>query len=108
MEEYKYLTITVLCYILALLWDLLKRKRDSEKRQTKFDIVFYLKDNLARLILSYLLSFLLAVVANLLTDDIAKIADQEWSSLNMIIYALIGAAPDLVISYAKRKVDFLQ
>tara|TARA_R110000822_G_scaffold123489_7_gene257917 strand:+ start:461 stop:817 length:357 start_codon:yes stop_codon:yes gene_type:complete len=108
MEEYKWIIITVVCYLAALAFDMLKRDRKSEFSPKKFDPMFFLKDNVNRLILSFLLSALCAIGFWLIAPDVAKIADQDITSLGSVVYALIGAAPDLVISYAKRKTDFLR
>lgn len=108
MEDYKWIIITVVCYSAALAFDMLKRDRKSEFSPKKFDPLFFLKDNVNRLILSFMLSGLCAVGFWLIAPDVAKIANQDLTSLGSVVYALIGAAPDMVISYAKRKTDFLR
>jgi amino acid transporter len=108
MEEYKWIIITIVCYFAALWYDILKRDKDSQKSPRRFDLVFFLKDNVNRLIFSFLLSITCAVVFWLIAPDVAKVANQDITSLGSIIYAIIGGAPDLIISYAKRKTNFLK
>lgn len=40
--------------------------------------------------------------------DAATLFGKEWTALNNLIYIIIGAAPDLIISFAKRRIGFLQ
>lgn len=108
MGTYKFLIITAVFYFAALWWDILKRDKASENSPKKFDLGFFIKDNWKRLIFSLFLSLTLAVGAELLKDDIFAVAGKDLENYNMLVFALIGAAPDLVISYAKRKTQFLQ
>jgi hypothetical protein len=108
MKDYLFIIITVLAFLIALIIDLLKRDKESINSPRGFDPSFYWKDNKVRLVLSFSLSFLMAIITWLLTEDIAKVASKQWTELNLIVYAIIGAAPDLVIGYAKRNLSFLQ
>lgn len=107
MEDYKWITITVIAFFLALLWDIKKRDKDSQFSPKRFDPIFYIKDNWARLLMSLIFSTLLAVLFWLVSPDVFDI-DQELSKWGILVYILIGAAPDLVIAYAKRKTKFLR
>lgn len=108
MEAYKFLIVMVVFYIIALIYDLLLRDRTSNKSPKGFNLVFYLKDNKQRLILSFVLSLFISIGVHMIREDIGDLAGKEIKNLNMVLYAIIGAAPDLLISYAKRKVSFLQ
>lgn len=108
MEEYKWILITVICYLAALFYDIVKRDRASEFSPKKFNLSFFFKDNKNRLIFSFLLSLSCALVFWLIAPDVAAIPNNEIGGWGSIIYAIIGGAPDLAIAYAKRKTDFLR
>lgn len=107
MENYKWILITVLAFVVALLWDLKTRDKNSLKSPKKFSPLFYLKDNWQRLVTSLLFSVLVAVLFYLVSPDVFKVDDvlMKWETL---VYIVIGAAPDLVVGYAKRKTSFLK
>jgi len=107
MEDYKWIFITLIAYILSVIYDLLKRDKNSLGSPTKFSPIFYLKDNYQRIILSLLFSMLLAVLFWMLEPQLFAM-DSELSAWGVIMYAIIGAAPDIVIAYAKRKTSFLR
>lgn len=107
MEQYKWIIVTVIAYFLALLWDLKKRDKESESSPKRFDIVFYLKDNVWRLIISLFFSTLLALLFWMVFPEFAKV-DEELTAYGILVYIVIGAAPDLVVAYAKRKSNFLR
>lgn len=107
MEEYKWIIITVISFLLALIYDLKRRDKDSEYSPARFDPLFYLKDNWARLLVSLSFSCLLALLVWMVFPELASLHEKmnEWG---ILAYILIGAAPDLVISYFKRETDFLR
>ena len=107
MEDYKWIFITLIAYILSVIYDLLKRDKNSLGSPIKFSPIFYLKDNYQRIILSLLFSMLLAVLFWMLEPQLFAL-DSELSAWGVIMYAIIGAAPDMVIAYAKRKTSFLR
>ena len=107
MEDYKWIFITLIAYILSVIYDLLKRDKNSLGSPTKFSPIFYLKDNYQRIILSLLFSMLLAVLFWMLKPQLFAM-DSELSAWGVIMYTIIGAAPDMVIAYAKRKTSFLR
>jgi archaellum biogenesis protein FlaJ (TadC family) len=83
------------------------RDKASAKSPKKFNPLFYAKDNWQRIIMSLLLSVLLAVLFYLVSPEVFKI-DAELDRWGVLAYVAIGAAPDLVIGYAKRKTSFLK
>ena len=107
MEDYRWILITLIAYILSVIYDLLKRDKNSLGSPTKFSPIFYLKDNYQRIILSLMFSMLLAVLFWMLKPQLFNM-DSELATWGIIVYAIIGAAPDMVIAYAKRKTSFLR
>lgn len=107
MEEYKWIMVTVIAYLLALIYDLLKRDKESASSPKRFDIGFYVKDNALRLLMSLFFSCLLALLFWMLFPDFAKVSE-DLTTYGSLVYVVIGAAPDLVIAYAKRKSNFLR
>lgn len=108
MENYIFVINTILGFFIALIWDILNRNKTSPNSPYNFSPNFFLKDNKTRLILTFILSLLTMLAVYFNVDDAAQLIGKEWTSLNGLIYLVIGAAPDLIISFAKRKVGFLQ
>jgi len=107
MEDYRWILITLIAYILSVIYDLLKRDKNSLGSPVKFNPIFYVKDNYQRIILSLLFSMLLAVLFWMLKPQLFNM-DSELATWGIVVYAIIGAAPDMVIAYAKRKTSFLR
>ena len=106
--DYTFIYNTLLGFLIALIWDILNRSKESENTPKKFDIVFFWNDNKVRLILTFCLSLFVMLAVFFNVKDAAYLFGKEWTELNNLIYIIIGAAPDLIISFAKRKVGFLQ
>lgn len=108
MENYIFIINTVAAFLIALLWDILQRDKASRHSPKRFDLGFFLSDNKIRLILSFCLSLLIMLIIWANVIDANLLFGSEYPLANKLIYVVVGAAPDLVISYAKRKVGFLQ
>jgi len=108
MENYVFILNTVAAFFIALIWDILQRDKASRNSPKRFDISFFLHDNWLRLILSFSLSILIMLVIFANVQDANIIFGSDFPVANKLIYLVVGAAPDLVISYAKRKVGFLK
>jgi hypothetical protein len=106
--ETTFIINTLLGFFIALFYDVLNRSKASESSPGKFDILFFLNDNKSRLILSLALSLALMLAIYFNVEDAALLLGKEWTELNNIIYIVVGATPDLVVSFAKRKAGFLQ
>lgn len=102
MEDYKWIIVTVIAYLLALFWDILQRDKNSRNSPKRFDLIFFLKDNVIRLVFSLLFSCLFALLFWIVSPEVADM-DNEFTKWGTIIYIVIGAAPDLLVSYLKRK-----
>ena len=108
MENYIFIVNTLIGFLGALLWDILQRKKASESSPKSFSIKFFVKDNTNRLIVTLLLSIVVMLGIYLNIADAGKLFGKELTELNSLIYLVVGAAPDLIISFAKRKTGFLQ
>lgn len=109
MEKYAHLLIVVLAYLAALQIDVLKRDRESGNSPERFKLMFFLKDNVLRLMMSFTLSLTIALMYRVVFPTIAVLdITQEGSEWGLGVYIVIGACPDLVISYFKRKTNFLR
>lgn len=109
MEENKYLIVSILAFLLALAWDLRNRNRNSSSSPKRFNLWFYIKDNYERFGLSLAVSIIASVLVKMMTKDIGvALHGQEWDEINMLVYAAIGGAPDLVFSFLKRKYNMFQ
>lgn len=104
MENYIFILNTILGFALAILLDINNRNKESEASPTKFNLRFFIKDNIARFLLS--ITIMLLVFFNV--SETAELFGKEWTKLNNLVYAVIGFAPDYVIALAKRKIGFLQ
>ena len=107
MEDYKWILITLLSFAISLVYDISRRNKDSSSSPIKFDMVFYIKDNWVRIIVSVLLSSLIAILVRIIEPEIFDV-DENMSRIGILIYVIIGSAPDLLIAYAKRNTDFLR
>lgn len=103
-----FLINTFLGFLIAQIADVLKRNKESDSTPVKFDVIFFIKDNLPKIILSLLLSFSISYLVYLNVEDFGKLLGQEWSVLNNIVYAVIGFAPEIVLQWLKSKYNFLQ
>lgn len=99
---------TLLGFFIALFWDILNRNKQSESSPKKFNLRFFLNDNVLRLFVTFGLSIMIMIAVYFNVKDVSMLFGKEWTELNNIAYIVIGAAPDLVISFAKRKAGFLQ
>lgn len=103
-----FLLNTILGYLIALFYDVKKRNKDSRNSPGSFDLAFFWHDNKLRLLSSFGLSIFVMLALYFNVGDISGLFGKEWTELNNLVYLAVGAAPDLVIAFAKRKAGFLQ
>lgn len=109
MENYIWIMLVVLSYLLALQLDILKRDKDSVNSPVRFQLSFFIKDNSLRLIVSFTLSLTLGIMYRIIFPDLAILnEDVELTKWGLGMYVAIGVAPDMVISYFKRKGDIFR
>lgn len=103
-----FLINTFLGFLIAQVYDILNRNRNSESTPTEFKLVFFIKDTYQKIILSLILSVSISTLVWLNVGDFAKLVGQEWQGLNNIVYAVIGFAPELVLQWVRKKYGILQ
>ena len=103
-----YLLNTLLGFAIAQLSDIFRRQKSSDASPVKFDLVFFIKDNWQKAIVSIALSFCISVAVHLNITDFSKLFGQEWTALNQIVYIVIGAVPEMVLQHFKRKIGLFQ
>ncbi len=102
-----YLINTFLGFAIAQLADILTRNKGSETSPVKFDFVFFLKDTWIKILFSLMLSIFLSVAIHFNWEDVTEIFGQQLK-LNKLVFLAIGAVPELILQYAKKKLGFLQ
>jgi hypothetical protein len=102
-----YLLNTFLGFLIAQIYDVLKRERVSQASPQAFDPIFFFKDNWVKIVLSLLLSFALSLAIHLNAPEVEKLMVSDFE-VNNLIYLVVGAVPELVLQYFKRKGSFLQ
>jgi hypothetical protein len=103
-----FLINTILGFVLAQLIDVLNRDKASKNSPQKFDLLFFLKDNRFKIIVSLLLSFSLSLAVWLNIENVAKLIGKDWTIINDLVYLAIGFAPELILQWIKKKYGFLQ
>lgn len=110
-----YILCVILGFMIAQLFHIWMRDRESNESPEKFNLVFFVKDTWQKMVLSILSSFTLASLFYILiVIDPNALYDMEWNGviysvkINLFIYAFIGAGVDAIFSYAKNKWGFLQ
>jgi hypothetical protein len=102
-----YLLNTFLGFLIAQIYDVLRRERASHASPQAFGPVFFFKDNWVKIVLSLVLSFALSLAIHLNTPEVEKLVVADFE-VNNLIYLVVGAVPELVLQYFKRKGSFLQ
>ncbi|AEV34166.1 hypothetical protein Oweho_3215 [Owenweeksia hongkongensis DSM 17368] len=102
-----YLVNTLLGFLIAQIYDILKRNKDSEASPEKFNLVFFLQDTWKKILMSLALSIAISIAIHLNWDNAVSLFSGEVT-LNDLIYLVVGAVPELVLQWAKRKGGFLQ
>lgn len=83
----------------------LTRNRESHCSPTKFDFMFWYRDNILKVTTSILIAVGLNFAANIDVAQTHHLLGREWHP----IYSLgIGFFPDTVLSFVKNKFGFLQ
>ena len=103
-----FLINTFLGFLIAQVYDVLNRNRNSESTPTGFNLIFFIKDTYQKILLSLILSISISTLVWLNVGDFAKLIGQEWQGLNNIVYAVIGFAPELVLQWVRKKYGILQ
>lgn len=102
-----YLINTFLGFLIAQIYDILKRKKQGENSPKPFDVVFFVKDTWQKIALSLLLSVGISVAIHLNWGEVLDLFGTDWK-LNNLVYLAVGAVPELVLQYVKKKYGFLQ
>lgn len=104
-----YLINTFLGFLIAQLYDILRRNKASETSPVPFDLVFFFKDTWQKIAISVLLSFSISVAIHLNYPYVETLIGKEVSpDILPLIYIPVGAVPELVLQYFKKKAGFLQ
>lgn len=99
---------TFLGFLIAQLYDVLSRNKYTAASPVKFSLSFFLKDTWLKLAVSLTLSLNISLLVWLNIQDAASLVGQSWVSVNSLVYAFIGFAPELILQTLKRKYGFLQ
>lgn len=103
-----FLINTFLGFLIAQLYDIFTRNKNSESTPERFDLIFFLKDTYQKIILSLFLSLSLSTLIWLNVGDFAKLMGQDWEGINNIVYAVIGFAPEIVLQVLRKRFGVLQ
>lgn len=103
----KLLILNLSGFLLSILVDISKRNPGSNDSPYKFNLLFFLKDNWKRLIISISLSIVLILSYNVIgAEELIKyvldISEVNEALVSLIAFG-IGYAPDVFIGYIKRK-----
>lgn len=83
----------------------LSRNRESHASPTKFDFMFWWRDNRGKITVSLVIAIGLNIATNIDVAQTKHLLDREWHP----IYSLaIGFFPDLILSFIKNKFGWLQ
>lgn len=102
-----YLLNTFLGFLIAQIADILTRDKRTIESPVRFNFVFFIKDTWLKILLSLILSVLLSVALHFNWDDLNQLIGKSWM-LNKAVFLIIGAFPEIVLQYVKRKYGFLQ
>ncbi len=97
-----YFILTLLGFVLSVLIDIGSRNKKSKRTPVEFSWKFFYNDNVKR--------FLISGATSLCLVAIYHFTPFEWETLEQeALFALcVGFAPDLIISFLKRKFSFLK
>jgi hypothetical protein len=98
---------TFLGFLIAQVYDVVRRDRNSGATPEKFNLVFFLKDTYQKLVLSLVLSLLIATAVHFNAKEVLSLFN-GYENLSDLIYLPIGAAPEMVLQWAKKKYGFGQ
>ena len=102
-----YLINTFIGFLIAQIGDILSREKESHTSPQKFDFVFFLKDTWLKILLSLILSVLLSLAIHFNWADFNQLVGKSWV-LNNLIFLIVGATPELVMQWLKKKYSILQ
>lgn len=98
-----YLINILLGFAIAQLIDIMKRNRESDSSPIKFNIVFFLKDNWQKILVSLLLSCGIGTFINLNEIDPTPFLEKFNISLTLeMVYFIIGFCPELILQQLKK------
>lgn len=103
-----FLINTFLGFLIAQVSDILMRNKRSDASPEKFSLKFFFQDTWLKITISLLLSISMSLLVWLNIEDFASIFGKEWTTVNNIVYAVIGFAPEKVLQWMKKKYGFLQ
>lgn len=87
--------------------DVLRRDRESKSSPQGFHVMFFIKDNWMKVVLSLILSVCISVVVRLNLADVHSAFSGD-SLYGDLIYVLIGAVPEWVLQRVKKKFGITQ
>ena len=102
-----YLINTFLGFLIAQIYDIMKRDKWSKDSPKNFDLWFFIKDNWQKTTCSLALSVVISLAIHLNWGEVLDLFGTDWK-LNNLVYLAVGAAPELVLQWAKKKYGFLQ
>jgi len=102
-----FLYNTLLGFLIGQALDILTRDRDSDNTPKKIDVVFFLKDNWQKILVSLILSLGISTLIHLNGWSFDFIPE-EYRLFPKMEYALIGFAPEVFLQFLKKKYGFLQ
>ena len=103
-----YIINTFLGFLLAQLYDVFNREKESEASPKKFDLLFFLKDTWQKIVVSLLLSSVISFTVHYNTDEILRYIGKDWDNISKLIYLVIGFAPEIILQWFKKKYGVLQ
>jgi len=105
-----FLLVAFLGYLIAQISEVMNRtKQPNEKHPRDFSIEFFLKDNWIKMLLSLMLVVSISLLVNYTLPGFLVLfqlpEDFIMEEVNLIIYALIGFAPEKVLQLMKKRGD---
>lgn len=107
-----YFLNVLLGFLVFQIQDVSKRNKHSDRTPNKFCLLFFIKDTWQKIVVSLAFSLCLALIvhANLIQGETVVTIEIGAFSFNALglIYVTIGAVPEFILQYLKKKFGFLQ
>jgi len=103
----EFLINTFLGFLIMQISEVLRRDRSSNSSPVKFDILFFLKDNLVKIVLSLALSVAISLVIWMNFGD-ATTLFKEHELYGNLLYVAVGAVPEYILQKVKKKFGITQ
>ena len=101
-----FLLNTLLGFIIAQVYDIFSREKESSASPKPFDIKFFLADTWPKMVVSVVLSLSISLAVHLNWELFGSLIGMD--SFNELIYLVIGAVPELFLQRLKKKMGVLQ